>query len=319
MRPAKWCTLLFAFMLFGSSAWASADYAADLRAQITQIKQKASSQGPDYFHDMGIVVRKADDAGETAIVSEALRGLFEDSDLFVQKQMDQINDLFEREAFQAGRKIPDLTKPERYFQPSENFLNTALGRALNGDLIQFRANAIESLSKGCTPESTLQGIQAIKKTGLFVTNSPKEIEAMRVLTEASGSCFSWKPEIVFIRTQPFETLYEAGTLTEEAHLRLESSRTDLSQAKWVGDWVFRYTGRDGKGEGVSQAVLTYHRGEDLASLVISTSRVSSTGRMNFPNSFSGEKRTMDTKGTPLHPQVVFFGKKIELSGVVRKK
>lgn len=318
MNAFKVFFLIVAAAFIAQVCLASANYADDLRLQITQLKQRSAVKKNEYFRDAGIIARKADDAEQYDIASEIMRALFDDSDTAVQEEIENLNSLFEKESLQAARKIPELTRYEKHFQPSANFLQTALGRALNGDLIQFRTNAIEG-ARNCSDESILQGVQAIKKTGLYVTNSTQEIEAMRSLTEAVNACFSWNPEIVFLRSQPFETLYESGTLTEEAHLKLESSRADLSEARWVGEWVYKYTGREGRGEGVSQAVLTYHKGEDAATMVISTGRISSTGRMNFPNSFAGEKRTIEISGPPLNPQIVFFGKKLNLTGPKSRK
>lgn len=292
----------------------ASDYAEDLRRQADKVRETYASGRAEYFHDLSVIARKADDAGENQVAAEILRDLFQASENWAQEQVNQINEQFLADAFHGARRLPDLTRFDRKFQPTDNFLKAAQGQALNTDLIQYRVNALESLQRSCETKNLVQGIAAVRKTGFFVTGSPAETQILRSLTENLECCFSWKPEISFSRQQEFETLYESGIFTEEARLRLESSRSDLSEARWSGDWIYRYEGREGRGEGVSQGILIYRKGEDAASLSISASRVSSTGRMNFPNPLSGEKRTLETEGSPLDLSLNFFEESVPVTG-----
>ena len=107
---------------------------------------------------------------------------------------------------------------------------------------------------------------------------------------------------------------DAQRLIEDAEFRLETSRRDLNEARWSGTWTYRFKGREGSGEGVSQTHFQYKKGDETSELAISTSRLSSAGRMNFPISVSGEKRTMEIAGSHLHPVAVLSGIPIALTG-----
>ena len=87
-------------------------------------------------------------------------------------------------------------------------------------------------------------------------------------------------------------------------MKLQSSRQDYSDAKWVGDWIQHFDGRDGQGEATAQAVLQYSKGADTAELSISASRVTSVGRINFPVNLVGENRTLEVQGKPVASKVL---------------
>ena len=290
------------------------DYAQEISGQAAEVEKNYPQKNANYFHDMGIIVRKAEDAGLSDQAAGMIRDLMKKMDEFTQKELEDINAQFYTDAFHAARRLPDLTRADRYYQPTESFLGLALGQSLNTDLIQFRENALSELKKNGSDLSILHGIQAIKKTGLFMTGSRSEIQALRDLADGVSCAVSWKPEMSFSRSQEFQTPYEMGLSTEAAVLRLDSNRADWAEARWSGEWFYRVSGREGRGEGVSQATLVYRKGEDFATLRISPSRVTSVGRMNFPNALSGEKRTLSVTENPINPSLDFFGQPLRMTG-----
>lgn len=312
MRKMIWGILLASFFLPLNS---HADYDQELNDQAAKLKKDFPLPNPEYFHDAGILVYKSDDAKLYEITAGMVRSLLMlKMKEYVVQEWDQINELYLTDPFQAGRRREELVKAGRYYEPTESFLQTSLGQAILTELIQSRTRALASFKGACSNEALIRAITAVRQTGVFMTKSAAEIESLRALDKALACCMGWKPEIHFSREDQFETDYEAGTLTEEGKLRLESSRADLSAARWTGEFIYRFTGRDGQGQGVSQAILIFNKGEDRAKLNITTSRVSSTGRMNFPRSFSGEARTLEVEGNPINPSVRFFGESVPLTG-----
>jgi hypothetical protein len=158
------------------------------------------------------------------------------------------------------------------------------------------------------------GLQALRKSGLFVTRQAAEITSLRELNLELECCAGWRPSIVYHKEQPFETLYEAGIVSEGVELKLESNRRDLHEARWKGNWIYRYKGREGTGEGVSPAVLKYRKGDETADLVIGTARLSSAGRFNFPANLSGDHRTPEIGGTALSPEALLPPETLPLTG-----
>ena len=131
---------------------------------------------------------------------------------------------------------------------------------------------------------------------------------MQEIIRGLECCLAFKKKINYRHEEPFESEYEVGTLTEEGHLVLQTSGQDYSDARWVGEWIYKFKGKEGTGEGVSQATMTYHKGEKSAELVVSASHVSSAGRMNFPMALAGSKKDVTIEGEPMDPQASFFSK-----------
>lgn len=304
------------FLFFGAVLPVFADYTQELQDQIEELKKDYPQPRPEYFHDAGILAHKADDAGLYEQATGIVRAhLFMKAEEYVRNEWQEINRLYTAaDSFNATRRLQDLVRPVSYYKPSEEYLKTASAQAVTTELVQLRTQALEALERGCLDHGLLAGILAIRESGFFEAGTPAEIEAMRLLNERLSCCLSWNAEIRLSKKQPFETEYEAGEISEEANLRLESSRTDLSFARWAGEFIYRFTGRDGQGQGVSQGILTYRKGQDQASLVITASRVTSTGRMNFPNAFSGENRTLGVRGNPVNARLAFFEDLVPMTG-----
>lgn len=312
-------TLLFTVLSASSVLAATGDYIQDLKSQLASLDKKYSKKEAEYFRDMGILARKADEAGSAELTSEiVLTQLLPQMKQYILDSLEEIKSDFSKNKMSSLRKLTALGALDRYYQPTGNFLETAGGQAITTDLIQRRERALAGLTKGCSEVSIEQGMEAIKMTGLYQTNSLPEIDSLRKLIDGVSCCLGWKSELRFTRSNEFENDYEKGTMSEEGNLRLESNRNDLSEARWTGEWIYKFTGREGKGEGVSQATLIYHRGDESAVLAITPSRVTSTGRMNFPNALSGEKRTFAVEGSILSPVLDSLGQPIDVTGCKKK-
>ncbi len=320
MRNKSFLVFLLAGVLCTSApAWA--EYEDELRDQIRKTETDYE-RVPDmtYFKDMAIIARKADEAEIPQLTSEITRlKLMKVMEEHVRTELKTINQLYPEQPVASSRRLEELSRYERYYEPTEEFLNTAYGQSIASDLAQLRENAVQVLRRSCSDFAILTAIQALRESGLFITKSAAEITQLREVQQELGCCLGWKPEITYRREQPFETEYEQGVLIEEGKLTLRSSRTDLTQAEWSGDWIFRFTGREGRGEGVSQGILKYHSGQDQATLAISASRVSSVGRMNFPVSLSGDKRSITIDGQAYNPQGSLYGESFSLKGCHDKK
>lgn len=321
--PISWLKRLFLVAILGtiSPPLSAVDYTQELRDQIEQTERQFLNQLTlDYFHDMGIIARKADEAELVELATEITGTLLlKRMDEYVQTEVKAINRLYETDRFAATKRLEALNRLERYYQPTEEFLNTISGQALSGELARFRQGAIAELENSCSDFSLLQGIQAIRKTGLFMTGHAQEVRDIQVLTPKVECCLGWKPKIRYSAQQEFKTDYEEGTLIQKADLNLETNRRDLSEARWRGDWIYRFKGRGGVGEGISQAILTYTRGSDTAGLVISASRLSSVGRINFPVSLAGDRRTIEIDGEPIYPKAILSGQAVSLNGCLETK
>lgn len=305
---------LLIVLFFLSPLGVHADYASDLREQIQQIQSRSGGKlGFDYFHDMGIMARKADEAELTDLTTETIKSLLlKKMDDYVQAEVKALNELYVTDRYTASRRLQELNQFKRFYQPTEDYLGTTGGQAIHSDMIRFRADALEAFKKPCSNENIISGLQAVLKAGLFITKTPEEIKALQALPPKIECCLAFAPELYFGDTQDFKSTYEQGKLTVEARLKLQSSRRDYSDAKWVGDWIQRFDGRDGTGEATAQAILKYTKGRDTADLLILASRVTSVGRINFPVSLVGETRTLEVQGKPVAPRVLFTGGKTAL-------
>ena len=315
-----WIFLITLEITFASPLFA-VDYTQELRDQIKQIEQRYSNFFTlDYFHEMGIIARKADEAELTDLATEITRTfLLKPMDGYVQTELKTINQLYEVDRFAATKRLEALNRQERYYQPTEEFLNTASGQALNAELVRFRQGAIAELQNACSDFSILQGIQAIRKMELFRTDHGQEIRDSQALLQSVECCLSWKSKIRHSARQEFKSEYEEGILTQETQLTLETNRRDLQEARWRGDWIYRFKGRDGTGEGIAQAILTHTKGSDTADLVISASRISSVGRINFPVPLTGARQTLEVAGESMNPKAILSGQPVSLTGCLEEK
>lgn len=300
--------------LFFLSSQVHADYTQELEDQIMKLKLRYS-QNLDlmYFHDMGIIARKADEAELQELTITIIRShLFAPMDEYVGSELQTINDLYPSDSYQASKRLSELLKMNIYFEPSDEFLLTAPGKAIAAEIARNRTEALGQIRAKCSDDIIRKAVQAIRKTGLFFTNSPDEIGDMRDLSQDLSCCISWKPTLQYHFSQSFETDYEAGKMLEDAKLKLVSSPNDLSQAQWTGEWRYTFQGKEGKGEGTSQATLRYQRGDETSELVISSARMNSVGRINMPMSLSGDRQTLEMEGMPIYPEAIFKGQ-IDLS------
>lgn len=298
---------MLAFFFAAAPAAVFADYAQELRDQIADVqKHAANSPNLVYFHDMGIVARKADDAELNDLATEITGTLLlKKMETYVDSEIERINQLYVTDPVAASHGLVELNHFERYYQPTAGYLNTTGGQSFAAELARIRKDVIAQLKEGCLDDNVRAGLVALKKTGLFITEKPEEILSMRDLPPLLDCCLGWKKKIHYENEKEFETDYEKGTLTEEAHLVLQSNPKDLSEAYWTGEWLYHFKGRQGTGEGVSQARFRYRRGEETADLVITNAKVTAAGRMNMPTPVAGDHRTVDVEGKPLHPAAVF--------------
>lgn len=297
--------ILVGVVLFSGNALA--EYDDELRRQAEVLERRyASALEHNYFYDMGIIARKADEGQYDALTSEIVGTyLFKKMDLHVNSELEEIERLYRQDSFKASRRLEDLVRYKRYYQPTGEYLSTTGGQAFGGELARMRANSIEMIGEQCPSSAFEQGLKAMKKTGVFITGKPQEIKTMRELQQKIDCCIRWKSKIHFFEEKEFETDYESGKIHEKGALRLKSSPRNLSEAIWEGKWIYRITGREGTAEGVSLAKLVYRKGEDIAQLTISTSRVNSAGRINLPIAMSGDRRTLDVDGNSLYPELIF--------------
>ncbi|MSR77231.1 MAG: hypothetical protein EXS63_03245 [Candidatus Omnitrophica bacterium] len=315
-------TLPLVAAAFFLSLNAYAEYEQEIQSQVDKMMGRAKSNFSEvYFHDMGIIARKADLAELNEMTAKIVRTyLFEKMSQYIQQKIKDINETYLSDPAQATSQFLELVKFQKYFQPTEAFLQTAEGRAIEAELEQARKHALEDLKRGDSKESLMTALEAVRKTGFFMTNSGNEYSSMRELTQELECSFGWKSKINYHYSHKFETDYDAGTIDEEAHLNLESSGKELSEAKWSGEWIYHMKGRDGTVEAVSHATLTHRKGQDIAELVITSAKVSSIGRMNMPMPVSGDMRTFEVKGEPFHPWVALTGMiTVELVGCRENK
>ncbi len=307
--------LFLGVMVFAGSA--KAEYAEQLRKQIDET-QKRFPKGPEpaYFHDMGIIARKADDAESYDLVMEIVQTyLFGEMDKFVDSNLKKAVAQTEADPYLAGSYISGLLDFEKYYEPSGEFLNSSAGQAAAANLVRVRQEAFEKISKPKVSVADLAaGFKAYKKTGLFSVKGNAEETDLRKLHEKLDCGVSWARKVNIRLQQEFKTDYEGGIMRQNAELTLQSVASDFTKAEWRGPWIFDFQGRDGVGKGTSTAILKVTRGAYDGDLSISTSQLSSTGRFNFPNGLTGERRVVSIVGNKLLPEVEIDYKKVSLTG-----
>lgn len=259
---------------------------------------------------MGIIARKADEAGLNKLATEIVGSLLlTPMDRYVEQQLDLIHRLYKTDPADASRKLNDLNRIDKDYQPTDEFLSTTGGQALSGQLARERKGALNMISLGCSFNMIKQAMKAYRKTGLFVTNTLEEIRSLRSLTEALSCCLNWKTTVHYFFEEEFESEYDAGMQSEEGRLKLQTSPLDWSRARWAGDWVYRFKGREGEAKGVSRATLIYEKGDQPAELKISSARLSSSGRINFPVTLAGDLRSLEVEGYRIFPIAIMPGQR----------
>jgi hypothetical protein len=310
---------IFIFMSWPGNAWP--DYTQELRDQIKELETRMPKSGSlDYFHDMGIIARKADEAELTDLTTEIVKSLLlTRMDEYVKDEINAIDALYETDAYLATGRLETLNRFERYHAPSPEFLTTASGQALDAEMIRFRASAIEALKIGCSMSAITTAVQAIRKSGLFVTDRPQDQKSVDEINRELECCLNWKTNIDIKNEQKFQTDYEEGTLTEEAHLSLEGDRRDKVSAKWAGDWIYYFKGREGQGQGKSTALVTYVKGQETAEVKVAPGKVTSSGRMNFPMTLNGTMETVEMERKGILPRAFIAGREaVDLTGCKEK-
>ncbi len=284
-----------------------ADYDEELRDQIQSVQTRhVRFKTLEYFHDMGILARKADEAELTPLTTEIVKSLLlKTMEEYVTGELKHINELYVTDPSAATELLISLNRFERFYQPTEDYKGTTHGQVLSAELARLRGEALLDLAHSCSDDSILKGLHALRATGVFVTNHSEEVSRLQEIASGLDCCLGWKTHLDFQSQKEFENDYEKGVLVEEVHLKLLTNRKNYQRAKWSGEWIYRFKGREGAGEGLSQATFEYLKGSDVAQLAISASRVSSAGRINFPMRLAGEKREVSMAGKPIVPEVNF--------------
>lgn len=306
MRHAGFVLLSLFFCLFQPSP-SRADYADELRGQMEGLKRQSAKQlDVAYFHDMGILARKADEADLNLLTTEIVGSLlWKKMEDYLKNETAEINRLYATDVFRASRRLAGLNRFEHFYEPTEEFLSSTNGQALALELVGFRKRALDGIQSSCSDYTLSQALSALRKTGLYVTGRPEEILSLRDLTQALDCCLAWKSKIHYVDEKTFKVTNEEGIFIEEGKLVLETNPRDYSEARWNGDWIYRFEGKDGTAEGISHATLKYRRGDDKADLTISAARVSSVGWIKLPVSVSGSQHTAEIEGNPIQPRAVF--------------
>ena len=309
--------VVFLFSFCMSLPVAFADYEVELRRQIKDVERKFSNPlKREYFRDMGIIARKADEAELTELTTEIVGSLLiKKMEEYVDDQFKQVNILyFTGQSSPAGRALKDLKRYEKFYQPTDDYLRTTGGQVYQSDLIRMRKKAMRLIQVSCADVAISTAIAAVRQTGVFVTNAGQEIKEVQTLAREIDCCLSWKPEIKIASRQEFESEYEKGIVTENARLRLKSSRSDMTQARWEGDWIYEYKGVDGTGKGASTAVFNFKRGSDIGDLRIANAKLSSVGRFNFPSNLSGANKTVEVGGSAVSPSAALSSSAVAITG-----
>jgi len=307
------CSLVFLF----KPAVLRADYEQEIRNQIKQVERRYPGDfDSDYFHDMGILTRKADEAGLNSLTTEMIGSLlFERMDQYVETQLDLIDRFFKSDPVEASRMLMDLNRQDRYYEPTDEYLSTTGGQALSSELAAERQRSTDELNERCSFSGIRKAIQSLRKTGLMVTTRIEEIKNSRALIDGLECCLNWKSKIDYTYETPFENDYDEGMMIEEGHLKIKSTPRDYKRAEWVGEWIYRFIGREGEAEAVSRATLVIDKTGQPAELMISAGRVNSVGRINFPINVSGDFRYLEVGGHSIFPAAVMPGQKsIALAG-----
>lgn len=301
----KFLGLFFLIAVIPQSAFA--DYAQEIRNHIDLVENRyRSSMTLAYFTDMGVIARKSDEATEDDLTAEIIGTLlFKRMDDFIEGQMAQAELLFETEGYEAVKIISSLNAFDKFYQPTDEYKLTARGQAFASELIRIRQNALDDLKEECSLDSILAGIRALRKTGLYLTNTSEEITSLRELTNNLNCCLSWKPKIHYYEEMQFETDYDEGVIIQDGSLKLKSSPRNFAEASWVGEWIYKFKGREGIGEGTSTVQLDFKRGSDYAKLKIGGSKLRSSGRINLPVMTAGEERQLEPADGRIFPELYF--------------
>lgn len=308
--------LVTAILILCLSPAANAEYADQVRQQVKDTEAAFPEPNDAYFHDMGIIARKADDAELFPLLVEILRrNLFQKSEEYAKSRFEKAVEVMESNPKDAEAIINDLLKFKEQYVPSEEFLGTADGKALAADMVRMRSEALRKLGGAKASQANLiQGFQAYRKTAMFYLRTAPETADLQALSRRLGCHTGWARQLRYSQEQEFKTDYEKGSLVEVMELTLQTPATDYSNAVWRGTWTVKYKGRDGIGQAVSQATLTFKGGAYEADLLIEGARLSSTGRFNFPNALSGERRVMLIEGTKIQPELEVSGTLVPLTG-----
>jgi len=97
-----------------------AEYEQEIRDQTQDVLSRypGGHLDHDYFHDMGIIARKADEAGLNTQTSEIVGSLlYKRMDHHVEKQLEQISRDYEMKRPEASTQLQDLIRYRLYYQP----------------------------------------------------------------------------------------------------------------------------------------------------------------------------------------------------------
>ncbi len=296
------------------NAWA--EYADQLKTQVKETEARFTPGSENvYFRDMGIIARKADDSQHYELLAEIINNaLFAKMDSYVKSRVKDIDEQLDKDPFQASSKIEALVRTQHYYEPSADFLETAMGKSFAGEMARSRQDTLELLKKNPSVESFIKALSAYQKTGLFSVKKNQEETDLNNLRRQLGCSVAWKKKITYRYEDRFRTDYEEGTVIEEAELTLRTGADEYAAAEWRGPWIFRYKGRDGEGQGTSEAILKVQRGQYETEVLITSARLSSTGRFNFPVTLNSVTRLVNIKPPRLMPKAELSEQNFSLSG-----
>lgn len=320
MRKKITVIFLCAAFLF-SAPTLDAGYGDQLKVQVREAEQDYSaSSASAYFKLMGMIARKADDAKEHVLLGEILnKSLWGKMDAYIQEEVRVINDLFETQPLEASQRLKSLLIFQKHYEPSQDFLQTSEGKGFAGDFARQRQQALEQLNKNPSKETFISALSVYQKTGLFFIKNNQVENDLNQLLRRIGCAVGWRKEIDFKHEQEFKTEYERGTVIQEGKLILQTSADNYAEAEWKGSWIYRYKGRDGVGQGTSEAVLKFKRGGYETEIVIKDARLSSTGRFNFPTPLNAVKRLVEIHPPHLLPRAELFEERFNLTGCGEEK
>lgn len=314
-RKAIFAGLFLAAALMISSS-ARGEYADQLKAQVRQTESEyASGAEAVYFRNMGIIARKADDSQNYELLAQIITGsLFGKMEFYINEQIKIINELLETDSFAAGKKIAELLNTQRYYEPSADYLETSGGKSFAAELARQRQESLVLLKKNPSAETVVKSLNAYHKSGLFSVKGKTQETDLNNLHREIGCTLGWRKKLSLKRTQKFRTDYESGSVTETMELTLQTPASDFAAAEWRGSWIYTYKGRDGEGQGVSDAILKFQRGQYETEILITAARLSSSGRFNFPVTLSPVKRLVNIKLPHLLPRAELFEETFLLTG-----
>lgn len=295
---------------------ARGEYADQLKAQVKQIESEyAPGAESAYFRNMGIIARKADDSQNYELLALIIKNsLFAKMEFYINEQLKTINELLETDPFAAGKKITALLNTQRYYEPSADYLETSDGKSFAGELARQRQEGAQLLKKNQSVDIVVKGLYAYQKTGLFSIKGKQQETDLNELHKQIGCALGWRKKLSLKTKQKFRTDYESGTVEESMELTLQTPASDYASAEWRGSWIYTYKGRDGEGQGVSEAILKLQRGQYETEILITAARLSSSGRFNFPVNLSPVKRLVSVKPPHLLPRAELFEQTFSLTG-----